>query len=72
MQVLITEAQRTEHGTYVQTTCENTNALVAIYPRGLQICCQNAAHKVWRKSGRHFRDLAEALQHYKSAEMRAR
>lgn len=37
----------------------------------VDVCCQNAAHKVFRGSGRTFWSWAEALGAYKSADMQA-
>ncbi len=37
----------------------------------INVCCKNASHKVWNKSGRYFRTFQEALENYKSSEMKA-
>ena len=37
----------------------------------VNVCVHNSSHSVWRRSGRYFRSIAEALEAYKSAEVRA-
>lgn len=71
MTTMITEANKTATGTYVQATCGNVSALVCIQSHGVQVICQNAAHKVWRGMGRRFESVELALANYKSGEMRA-
>lgn len=61
---------KTEHGIYVEATCEKVSALVAIYTHGIQVVCQNASHRVWKKSGKHFATIQDAIDNYRSGEMK--
>jgi hypothetical protein len=76
METLITEVLKSEIATYVTATCDKTTATVVIdkpaaaYPR-VQVICQNASHRVWRRSGRFFANTEEALNGYKSGAMKA-
>jgi hypothetical protein len=71
MEVQVTETRKDRNGVYVYASCKQTSASVAIHAWGVQVCCHNAAHKVWRGSGKHFSTLDHALAGYRSAEMRA-
>ena len=69
MDTLITERIEGPHGVYVQASCGKVSALVSVHEWGLQVCCQNAANKVWRGAGKWFPSVPAALAGYKSAEM---
>lgn len=77
MNILITHSTHDKHASYFEATIDRVSGFVVVYNddgpmRGnLQACCQNSSHRVWRKSGRHFHTAAEALEHYRSPEMRA-
>ena len=72
MQVIITHSQTVSSGKYFEADCGKTSAQVYISKFGfIQVCCNNASHKAWKASGRHFRTFDEALAGYKSAEMKA-
>ncbi len=72
MDVLVTETNRTEHGTYFSGTCGKKSAFVSFYKDGdLRVTCRNACHKVFKGPGRGFNNVAEALEAYKSPEMKA-
>ena len=71
MQIEITESSKGENGFYVQASCNKVTAFVAIHTWGVQVCCQNSAHKVWRGAGKFFKNAAEALDNYRSGEMKA-
>ena len=71
MQIQITEKLTGPHGTYISATCGNVSAFLSIHSWGLQVCCQNAAHKCYRGSGKHYASVAQALAGYKSGEMQA-
>jgi UDP-N-acetylmuramyl pentapeptide synthase len=71
MNVQITLTSREKDFFYFQATCGKKSAFVSICPRWITVCCQNAAHQVWRKCGRTFETIAEAVAAYKSPEMRA-
>ncbi len=68
MTILITDL----HGDYVGLTCGRVSATVG-FPSygGVSVCCHNASNRVWGKSGRYFRSVAEALDAYRSPEMKA-
>ena len=71
MNVQITLTNREKDFFYFQGTCGKKSAFVSICPRWITVCCQNAAHQVWRKCGRTFETIAEAVAAYKSPEMKA-
>ena len=72
MDVLISEKYSNEYATCFQLQCENKSAFVTFERDGrVQVCCQNAAHRVWRGAGKFFQSIAEALEAYKSPEMKA-
>lgn len=72
MDVLVTETNRTEHGVYFSGTCGKVSAYVSFYDGlGVRVCCRNSSHRVWKGSGRGFNSVAEALEAYKSPEMKA-
>lgn len=71
MNVQITMTSREKDFFYFQAVCGKKSAFVSICPRWITVCCQNAAHKVWRGAGRTFETIAEAFEAYKSPEMRA-
>lgn len=62
---------RTETGVYVNATCGKTSASIGISEFGVQVICLNAAHRAWRGSGRRFSNMREAMDAYRSAEMKA-
>jgi hypothetical protein len=73
MQVLITNKVETEDGIAFAATCGNKSAEIWISKRStaIDVCCINASHKAWGGSGRVFWSREDALNGYKSAEMRA-
>ena len=42
-----------------------------IWPGRVNVCCRNAQHKVWRGLGRFFDSWTEALDGYRSGDMKA-
>jgi hypothetical protein len=70
-EVLITDSLVSEHGKYITGACGNITAMVGITRFGIQVICQNAAHRCWRGSGRKFRTIAEAVEAYRKPEMKA-
>ena len=72
MNVLITETHRSEYATTIEGVCGKTTGVVSIHPDGtMQVLCVNAAHRCWRGGGRWIRNLEEALETYRSGEMKA-
>ena len=71
MNVLLTSVNKAATGTYVTGSCGSVEAFVAVYDYGVQVCCQNASHKVWRGAGKLFPNAQAALDNYKKPEMRA-
>jgi hypothetical protein len=73
MQVLVTNHVETEDGIAFAATCGNKSAEIWISKRtsAIDVCCINAMHKAWRGVGRVFWSREDALNGYKSAEMRA-
>lgn len=71
MQVQITETYKTTLATYISASCGKTNATVGIEQDGVSVCCNNAAHRTWRKFGKRFASISDAINNYRSAEMKA-
>ena len=72
MQVNITSAEKTENGKYFAVDCGKTSAHIYISKAGyINVCCKNASHKVWKGFGRYFLTFQDALEGYKSPEMKA-
>jgi hypothetical protein len=72
MNVLITETRRSKFATTIEGTCGKVSGVVSVYADGhLQVLCLNAAHRAWRGGGRYIASLSDALETYKSPEMRA-
>ena len=70
MPVNVTEINRTENGIYMNLTCGKKSACICINDWEFRVIVQHAAHKVWRKSGRGFATMQEALASYKSPEVK--
>ena len=72
MDVMIVEQTKGDNVNYFTLRAGNKKAFVSVHQDGtIQVCCQNAAHQVWRGMGRIFDDKAIALASYKSKEMKA-
>lgn len=71
MDMQITSTMKTVNGFYFTATCNKVSAMVSIHGYGVQVICQNAAHKAWRGAGKFFQTSAEALANYRSGEMKA-
>lgn len=71
MDIQISNVTKTDSAKYVQATCGKVSAFVAFSNHGVQVVCHNAAHKVWRGSGKHFDSADEAINNYRSGEMKA-
>jgi DNA-binding protein H-NS len=76
MEAQITEVVKDEYSVFVSATAGKISASVSIYKGemaslGVQIICKNASHRVWRGAGKLFSSVSEALQNYKSPEMKA-
>lgn len=76
MEAQITEVIKDEHGVYVDAAAGKISATVAIFKGemsnlGVQVTCKNASHRVWRGAGKFFSSINEALENYKSPEMKA-
>jgi hypothetical protein len=69
--VMITETKLTNSALYVQATCGKVSALVCISEHQFRVIVQNASHKVWRKFGKAFRNATEAVDAYKSQEVKS-
>lgn len=71
METLITEKLVSGTTTYISAICGKTSAMVTFDTHGVRVCCNNASHRVWRGFGRFFSSCEDALNSYKSAEMRS-
>jgi len=72
MQVIITKQESKELFFYVSAECGKTSAEVVICKHNgrINVCCNNAAHKVWKGMGKWFASVEEAMQNYRSPQMR--
>ena len=73
MDVIITRIRKSEFSVTVEATCGKKTGVVSLHKRdeSMQILCVNAAHQAWGGGGRYVRSLGEALECYKSPEMKA-
>lgn len=69
--VQFTEEYRNEHSATFAANCGKVSGVVSIGKFTVTVLCINAAHLAWKGGGRTFRTVAEALENYKSPEMRA-
>ena len=61
---------KNETGVGVEVACGKVAAHVYFDEWGVNICQKNASHHAWKRFGNYFRDLDEALNHYRSDAMR--
>jgi hypothetical protein len=73
METMITKATETEYTKHFEITCGKTTAYVGIGKKdgSAQVCSYNASHKAWRGMGKHFSTKDDAMNNYRSAEMKA-
>ena len=70
-EVLISEIVIKDSGIYADATCGKTKAYVCITSYEFRVIVQNASHKAWRGCGRGFRSVKEAIDAYKSEDVKA-
>ena len=68
---MITSDETTEYGRYISAACGKTSADVFIYSHEVRVIVKNASHKVWRGAGKGFKDIATAVESYKSGDMKS-
>jgi hypothetical protein len=51
--------------------CGKQAATVLIMEHQVNVICENASHRCYRRGGRVFDSMPDALRHYKSKEMQA-
>lgn len=61
---------KSETGVGIEVACGKVTAHVYFDKWGVNVCQKNASHRVWKRLGNFFRDLDEALNHYRSDAMR--
>ena len=73
MDILIVKEIRSETMIHVELACGKKAAYLGFnFKHGfIDVCVQNASHRVWRGMGRTFRSFAEAIDAYKSPEVKA-
>lgn len=74
MNILITNQTTDPNGTsFVEATCGKTSAFVSTYKTesSVTVCCQNASHRVHRMGGRTFESFDQAIETYRSGEMKS-
>ena len=67
------ESIRKENGyTAFEATCNKTSAAVCVGPSGVHVCAKNASASLNRfLGGKYFHNTADAVNGYKSSEMKA-
>lgn len=72
MAILIEDNDRNEYGTYITASTGKKRASIIVNKDGsLQVCCKNASHRAWNGFGRYFESVDEALEGYKSGDMKS-
>lgn len=60
--------------TYVEMACEKHSALVVVVKGArnyIQVIVQNASNRAWKKFGKEFATVADAVKNYKTAAIRS-
>lgn len=71
--ILVVDAITDDYGKTLELQGEKKAAMIRRSEMYVQVICRNAAHAVWRGSGKHFHgDNAwqQAIEAYKSSEMK--
>lgn len=73
MDIQIINTQTSEVGKFLEASCGKTCAYVWISKMSdtVNVCCKNASHRAFKGMGRTFRTIDEAIDAYKSPEMKA-
>ena len=72
MMVAIESIEKNEFGKYISASCGKKEAHIILYNDGsVNVVCKNASHKVWKSCGRMFDCVEDAINGYKSSEMKA-
>ena len=72
MTILIESLSKENGYTALHATCNKTSAVVCVCPMGVQVCAKNASASRNRfVGGKFFHSHADALNGYKSGEMKA-
>jgi DNA-binding protein H-NS len=71
MQIQITTANKTQDYFFFEATCGKKSASVYISDTFINVICKNASHRAWRGVGKTFQTEEEAMEGYKSSEMKA-
>lgn len=72
MMIELVEKTESESGFCLELTCGKKSAVVGIWKSGIvTVCCLNAAHRAWRGLGKTFSSVEEALENYRSSEMKS-
>ena len=72
-EVLITRKHESEFTVTIEATCGKKTGVVSFRKNSesMHVLCVNASHMAWCGGGRYVRSLGEALECYKSPEMKA-
>ncbi len=75
MTILITDTLTTENAKYATFTCGKVQAFVTrrCYDGDVswRVCVMNSSHATWRRAGRYFETLADAVAAYKNPSVKA-
>ena len=71
MQVIITKQAKQNDSHLFEITCGKKTAHIWVSPFNVMVCCLNASHRAWGGLGKRFDSLQDAINGYKSAEMKA-
>jgi len=67
-----TEVAKNADDTYITVSDGKHSAFVVIYGNGqVGVTCHNASHRVFRRSGRMFDSIFQAISGYKSESMKS-
>jgi hypothetical protein len=70
MEIQIINSKTANEYFFLEALCGKTSASVCIGPSGIRVICNNAMHKVWKGMGKHFINAEQAINNYKSSEMK--
>lgn len=72
MTILIESLSKENGLTILEATCNNTSAVVSVASTWIQVCAKNASARLNRNlGGKVFHNHADAVNGYKSSEMKA-
>lgn len=71
MQVIITKQIKQNDSHLFEINCGKKTAHIWVSASHVMVCCLNASHRAWGGLGKRFDNLQQAVNGYKSSEMKA-